>query len=107
MPSTIAHYDPQAFTSVDAASVHAAVEREGWAPLLIHDPPGAVYPPHQHPEAKLLVFLRGSMEVKVGGAVYRCLPGDKLIIPGGVEHAALVGPDGCIFFWSEQRREVR
>jgi quercetin dioxygenase-like cupin family protein len=107
MPSTIAHYDPQAFTSVDAASVHAAVEREGWAPLLIHDPPGAVYPPHQHPEAKLLVFLRGSMEVKVGGAVYRGLPGDKLIIPGGVEHAALVGPDGCIFFWSEQRREVR
>ncbi len=107
MRMTLVRYEPQAFTNLDEVSVHATVEREGWAPLLIHDPPGTVYPPHHHPEAKLLVFLRGSMEVKVGGAVYRCLPGDKLIIPGGIEHAALVGPNGCVFFWSEQRREVR
>lgn len=100
-------YEPRAFAGKDEASVRAAVQREGWEPLLIHDPPGTVYPPHQHPEAKLLVFLRGSMEVKVDNAVYRCLPGDKLVIPGGVEHAAVVGPEGCVFFWSEQRREVR
>jgi len=107
MVKTTPIYEPHAFAGQDQAQVREAVRRDGWDPLLVSDPPGAVYPPHHHAEAKLLAFLAGSMEVKVGGAVYRCLPGDKLIIPGGVEHAALVGPEGCVFFWSEQLREVR
>jgi len=52
----------------------------------------------------LLAILSGSMEVRVAGETYRCLPGDQVVIPGNVEHAALVGPDGCRFYWSEQMR---
>ncbi len=42
------------------------------------------------------------MEVRVSGEVYHCSAGDRLIIPGDVEHSAVVGLDGCGFFWSEQ-----
>ena len=79
-----------------------AVQQDGFDPLLITDPPGATYPPHIHPETKLLAFLRGSMEVTVEGECFTCKPGDRVLIPGNIEHSALVGPDGCDFFWSEK-----
>lgn len=44
------------------------------------------------------------MTVESGGERYACRPGDELVIAGGREHAARVGPDGCRFFWSEQMR---
>lgn len=53
-----------------------------------------VYPPHTHPETTLLAFVEGRMDVTVGREVYRCSPGDRLLIPGNVEHAAVVGPEG-------------
>ena len=94
----------QAFANLDAATVLAQLRRDGWDPVPIHDRAGYVYPPHSHAETKLLAFLSGSMDVRVGEETYRCLPGDRVVIPGGVEHAAIVGPDGCQFFWSEQLR---
>ncbi len=95
-------YEPRAFAGLDRAEVLARVRAEGWEPAAFTDPPGALYPWHRHPEAKLLAFLTGSMEVRVEGQTYRCQAGDKLIIPGNAEHAAVVGPEGCTFFWSEQ-----
>jgi quercetin dioxygenase-like cupin family protein len=97
-------YEPGAYADLDRTRTLAAVRADGWEPAVFADPPGAVYPPHRHPETKLLAFLAGSMDVRVAGCAYRCGPGDKLVIPGGVEHAALVGPDGCTFVWSEQVR---
>ena len=78
------------------------VEEEGFDPIKISDPPGRVYSPHTHPETKLLAFLSGSMEVKVADKTHRCKAGDKVIIDGNVEHSAVVGPEGCTFFWSEK-----
>lgn len=101
---TEVRFEPQAYGNTDESVIGERMRQEGWSPLLIADPPGAVYPPHRHAETKLLVFLRGSMEVHAGGTTYHCVAGDKLIIPGSLEHAALVGPDGYTFFWSEQLR---
>lgn len=95
-------YQPQAYKTIDRDSIAREVRKEGFDPLYINDPPGHFYPSHHHLATKLLVFLKGSMEVEVAGQKYRCLPGDKLIIPGDVEHAAVVGKDGCSFFWSEK-----
>jgi len=80
------------------------LRRDGWEPIPISEPAGYLYPPHSHAATKLLAILSGSMEVRLAGETYQCLPGDQVVIPGGVEHAALVGPDGCRFFWSEQMR---
>lgn len=76
--------------------------KEGFNPIKFSNSPGFVYTLHQHPETKLLAFLKGSMEVKVNGETFLCELGDKLIIPGNTPHAAVVGNDGCEFFWSEK-----
>jgi hypothetical protein len=47
------------------------------------------------------------MDVRVSGETYRCTAGDKLVVPGSTEHAALVGPEGRTFYWSEQVRDGR
>jgi hypothetical protein len=97
-------YRPGAYAGLGEAAVRQAVELDGWSPLLVTDRPGALYPPHAHPEAKLLAFLRGAMEVRVGTETFRCVAGDRLEIPGETDHAAVAGPDGCDYLWSEQIR---
>ena len=96
---------PGHYQDLDQSKVSEKVQEEGFSPTFIADPPGATYPPHHHPETKLLAFLRGSMEVMINGEKYDCHPGDRVIIPGDVIHAALVGPEGCDFFWSEKMIE--
>lgn len=78
------------------------IEKESFHPIKFTDEPGYIYPTHAHPETKVLAFLAGSMQVTVEGTVYSCEAGDKLIIPGNKKHAAVVGPNGCTFFWSEK-----
>ena len=42
------------------------------------------------------------MEVRVGDETFQCKAGDKVIVDGNVKHSAVVGPEGCTFFWSEK-----
>jgi quercetin dioxygenase-like cupin family protein len=90
------------YQDVNRFKVEKEVRKEGFDPLLIADPPGATYPPHSHPETKLLAFLRGRMEVMMDGKCFDCSPGDRVIIPGNTVHSAVAGPEGCDFFWSEK-----
>ncbi len=95
-------FRPGHFRAIDEDRIAEEVQKEGFDPIRITDSPGRLYSPHRHAETKLLVFLKGSMEVHVAGEKYDCKPGDKLIIPGNTEHSALAGPGGCVFFWSEK-----
>ena len=95
-------YQANFYKAIDRDTIAREVRREGFDPIAIKDPPGRLYSPHAHPETKLLVFLEGEMEVKVAGESFRCKPGDKLVIPGNVEHSAVAGARGCVFFWSEK-----
>ncbi len=90
------------YKSFHTEEIAEEIKKEGFDPIYINDPPGHLYPPHSHPETKLLVFLEGEMEVKVKDEKYDCSAGDKLIIPGNRDHSAKVGPQGCAFFWSEK-----
>lgn len=78
------------------------LKKLGFNPLIIINGPEDRYPKHQHAETKLLVFLKGSMGVHVQDKVYHCKEGDKLIVPGNTQHWAVVGKEGCTFFWSEK-----
>lgn len=95
-----------AYRGLGQAAAMARARGEGWDPAPITDPPGFIYPTHRHATAKLLVVLHGTMEVIAGGRRFDGRPGDALVIPGNVEHAAVVGPEGCAFLWSEQLREI-
>ncbi len=101
---TAPRYSPGIFTGVEPDRVLVALRRDAWDPVPIHDPAGYTYPPHSHAATKLLVILRGTMEVTVAGDCFRCLPGDQVVIPVGTEHSAHIGPEGCDSYWSEQVR---
>ena len=98
----ISWYQPETYKALDQEKIASSIRQDGFNPVSISDPAGYVYPPHRHPETKLLVFLKGSMKVYVQGREFNCSAGDRLMIPGNMEHSAVVGPEGCNFFWSEK-----
>ena len=59
-------------------------------------PPGDRYGAHSHPYHKLLYCARGSIRflVEPGGQQLDLSPGDRLDIPPGATHSAIVGPQG-------------
>ncbi len=102
MPAPL--FQPQIYSNLSEDAVVQAIRQDGFEPLKIHDPAGRVYPQHSHATIKLLAFLEGGMEVQVDGEVYARTAGDRLVIPGNAQHAAVVGADGSTFFWSETLR---
>lgn len=57
--------------------------------------PGEEYPPHGHGYHKILFVLAGSITFEDDERkTYRLMPGDRLDIDAGTEHAATAGPRG-------------
>ena len=82
--------------------VEESMKAEGFKPTLLQPSAGYRYHLHQHPEEKLLAFLEGDMKVRTGNETYDCSAGDRLLVDGNIEHEAVVGPEGCTFFWAEK-----
>jgi quercetin dioxygenase-like cupin family protein len=58
--------------------------------------PGDRYAEHEHPYAKLLYCAAGSIEFHLGnGKAMALVAGDRMILPAGTRHSAVVGPSGC------------
>lgn len=95
-------YFPKAYKNIGKAKIASEIRKKGFSPMLFTNGPGDVYPQHSHPETKLLVFLSGSIEVTVNNKSFHCEAGDKLIIAGDAPHDAVVGQNGCTFYWSEK-----
>ena len=56
---------------------------------------GAVVPNHSHPHEQAGAVLSGVMTLTIAGEERTLHPGDSYIIPGGIEHSAIGGPDGA------------
>lgn len=95
-------FTPQYYQGKSEEEIGKSAVEEGYHPMVIHNSPGDVYPPHSHKTTKLVAILEGSMKVRVKNKWFECKEFDKLIIPGNIEHEAVVGKDGCRFFWSEK-----
>ncbi len=69
---------------------------EGWHPSPWSNGPGDDYRAHQHDYDKVLVVAHGSIRFGLPGtdAVVELGVGDRLDLPAGTSHDALVGPDG-------------
>jgi quercetin dioxygenase-like cupin family protein len=80
----------------DPGSIEAAIRREardvyGWS-----NAPGDTYSEHEHGYTKLLYCTRGSIDFILGnGERLAMRPGDRLVLPPGTRHSAVVGPEGC------------
>jgi len=58
--------------------------------------PGDRYEQHVHGYHKLLYCTRGSIDFILGdGRTLTLRPGDRMLLPAGTRHAALVGLEGC------------
>lgn len=95
-------YFKRFYKRIEKSKIIEDIKKEGFEPTIFTNSAGDVYTPHQHPETKLLVFIKGEMTVEVGDKTFKCSKGDKLLIPGNIVHSAQVGPSGCTFFWSEK-----
>jgi len=54
--------------------------------------PNTVIPPHHHPHEQGTYLLQGELEMNLDGERRTMRPGDLVIIPGGMEHSVIVGP---------------
>lgn len=57
---------------------------------------GDRYGKHSHGYYKVLFCLEGSIEFSAGDLSFELTPGDRLDLPEGTPHSAVVGPDGVV-----------
>ncbi len=95
-------YSKGYYHKLSKEEIKRQIQFEGFNPILISNLPGYIYHNHTHPEIKLLAFISGTMQLTVDGITYECEPGDRVLIKGDVPHSAVVGLDGCTFYWSEK-----
>lgn len=58
--------------------------------------PGAILPAHSHPHEQGGAILSGELTLTIDGETRTLGPGDVYLVPGGVEHSGVAGPDGCV-----------
>jgi mannose-6-phosphate isomerase-like protein (cupin superfamily) len=69
---------------------------EGLRPSWWSNGPGDRYAAHSHPYHKVLYCARGSIrfDLPASGESFELHPGDRLDIPPGTQHSAVVGHEG-------------
>ncbi len=69
---------------------------ESLSPIRWSNRPGEKYPVHTHAYAKVLVVVQGSITFTLPetGETFTLRSGDRLELPAGVAHGALVGAQG-------------
>jgi quercetin dioxygenase-like cupin family protein len=90
---------------VMAASVESKLKQEADHCYQWSNGPGASYAVHTHPYRKILYVERGSITfTPAGKAPVELRPGDRLDLPAGTPHGALVGSDGVICWEGQAKR---
>lgn len=58
--------------------------------------PGDTYTDHSHSYQKILYCVAGSITFTLADREIRLGPGDRMVLPPGTQHGAVVGPNGCL-----------
>ena len=58
--------------------------------------PDALVALHSHPHEQIGFVVSGTLILEIAGELYRLTPSDAFAIPGGVEHSARGGQEGCL-----------
>ena len=80
----------------DEASLRSILAEENLHPYLWSNGPGDVYGAHSHSYHKVIYVVRGSITFGLPdeGEKLALNSGDRLELPAGVRHDAVVGPKG-------------
>jgi quercetin dioxygenase-like cupin family protein len=76
------------------AALDDLLRGEGLAPRWWSNGPGDRYAAHDHSYHKVLYCASGAIRFVIGGTNVDLSPGDRLDIPPGTSHSAVVGPRG-------------
>jgi quercetin dioxygenase-like cupin family protein len=55
----------------------------------------AIVPSHSHPHEQFGMLLRGDLCITIAGETQQLKIGSIYIVPGGVEHSVVTGPEGA------------
>jgi hypothetical protein len=81
----------------------AQLEKESWPNIYEwQDKPGAVYAECGHKGKVVLLITDGSMEFTLACETKTLRTGDRMDIPSGTPHSAVVGPTGCQYVIGEE-----
>jgi quercetin dioxygenase-like cupin family protein len=80
--------------------VERRLRREGLEPSAWSNEPGGRYAAHEHDYDKVIAVERGSIRFGLPDAArsLELATGDRLDLPAGTRHDAVVGPDGVACF---------
>lgn len=90
---------PWAGTDVpDEAEIRRRLAKQGLQPYRWGNGPHDVYNAHSHPYDKVIYVVRGSIvfELPREGEQLAMVAGDRLDLPRGMQHSAVVGPQGVV-----------
>lgn len=95
--STAVHFPwPTSEPPASTEALEALLREEGLRPSRWSNRPGDRYPAHSHSYHKVLYCVRGgiSFDLPDTSQSFELARGDRLDIPPGVRHSAIVGPLG-------------
>jgi quercetin dioxygenase-like cupin family protein len=78
----------------DESLLRALLAEEGLEAYSWSNAAGEIYAPHVHGYDKVVYVVRGSIEFGLTDGRVLMQAGDRLELPAGIEHAAVVGPEG-------------
>jgi len=80
------------------ALITQMMTEEGVPPYRWSNGPGDQYPPHTHSYHKVIYVVQGSITfgLPTEGRQVQLQAGDRLDLPAGIRHDAVVGPAGVI-----------
>jgi len=78
----------------DEALLRALLAGEGLDVFPWSNAPGELHAPHVHGYGNVLCVVQGSISFGLTDGQVVLEAGDRLELPAGIEHAAVVGPDG-------------
>jgi hypothetical protein len=83
-------------TAIDRVSLEARMRSQGLEPAAWSNLAGERYEEHAHAYDKVVVVAEGSITVGLPGhgVSFILLPGERLDLPAGLAHDAVVGPSG-------------
>jgi quercetin dioxygenase-like cupin family protein len=80
------------------STIHQMMTEEGVPPYRWSNGPGDVYAAHTHSYHKVIYVVQGSITFGLPkeGRKVSLQAGDRLDLPAGVRHDAVVGPEGVV-----------